>query len=107
LSWEMGQMLAPVRPTTEFLHLALETVEEGLRELLPEGVGADVADIPPVGRAEHGIVGGHKTHLYGEVDVIIILLDDSTGEPQGLCRPFDRDGVLTLLVFGGIGMLRM
>ena len=39
-----SQMLAPVRPTIEFLHLTLETVEQGPRELLPEGVGADVAD---------------------------------------------------------------
>src|SRR5215217_1073084 len=61
-----SQMLAPVRPTTEFLHLALETVEQGPRELLPEGVGADVADIPSVGRAQHGPLRRQGGQPHGE-----------------------------------------
>src|SRR5215204_1087579 len=96
-----SQMFAPVRPTTEFLQLALETLEEGARELFPEGVGPYVADIPSVGRAQHGLVGGHETHLHGEVDVVIVLLDDPTGEPHGLCRPFGRDSVLALRMLRG------
>jgi hypothetical protein len=54
-----GQMLAPVQTPTEFLHLAPEAVEQGQRELLPERVGADVADIPSVGRTQHGLVASH------------------------------------------------
>jgi hypothetical protein len=87
-----------MRSSAETLHGRLEPGEERAGKLLAEGVRPDLTNILPVSRTEHGFIGCDGAHFDGQVDVIIILLNDPSRQAHRLGCFLNGHSILTFLM---------